>query len=284
MSDDEPVAYRVQPPVAVVTLDRPHYANSQNARMTYALDAAYRRAVEDPEVAVIVLRAEGKHFSAGHDIGSPGRDVDEAYPRVATHQWDHTATGGAERHFVREVEQFLGMCRRWREIPKPVVAAVQGACVAGGLALAWTCDLIVASDDAYFADPVLRMGVPGVEWFAHPFELTPRVAKELLMTGDRMPAARAHELGMVNKIVARHDLDDAALALAHRVAEMPRFGLALTKKVVNHAEDLMGLRDAIDTAFGYHHLAHAHNDLTSDDHLGGQTVASMKAPDSEEGS
>jgi enoyl-CoA hydratase len=274
---DEPdvVRYEVVGPVAYVTLARPGFSNAQNARMTYAIDDAYRRAVEDDSVAVIVLRGDGKHFSAGHDIGSPGRDVDLDYPRVATLQYRHDDKAGAERHYTREVEQFLGMCRRWREIPKPTIAAVRGACIAGGLMLAWTCDLIVAAESAFFADTVLRMGVPGVEWFAHPFVMPPRIAKEFIMTGDRMTAARAYELGMVNRVVPDADLDTEVAGLAARIAEMPRFGLALTKKSVNLAEDLQGLRDTIDATFHLHHLAHAHNELTSDDHLGGQTARSM---------
>jgi enoyl-CoA hydratase len=274
-AEPEVVRYSVDGAIASVTLARPGFSNAQNARMTYALDDAYRAATEDDAVKVIVLRGEGRHFSAGHDIGTPGRDVDLDYPRVATLQYRHVDKPGAERHYTREVEQFLGMCRRWREIPKPTIAAVGGACIAGGLMLAWTCDLIVAGESAFFADPVLRMGVPGVEWFAHPFVMPPRIAKEFLMTGARMPAQRAYELGMVNRVVPDDRLDDEAVALARSVAEMPRFGLALTKKAVNLAEDLQGLRATIDATFAIHHLAHAHNDLTTEDHLGGQTARSM---------
>jgi enoyl-CoA hydratase len=95
------------------------------------------------------------------------------------------------------------------------------------------------------------------------------------MTGDRMPASRAYELGMVNRVVPDDQLDAEVAGLAARIAEMPRFGLALTKKSVNLAEDLQGLRDAIDATFHLHHLAHAHNDLTTENHLGGQTARSM---------
>jgi enoyl-CoA hydratase len=274
-ADAEPVEYRTDGAVAHIALARPDVANAQNARMTYALDAAYRRATEDDAVAVIVLEGKGEHFSAGHDIGTPGRDVDVDYPRVASHQYAHVDKTGAERHYTRENEQFLAMCRRWREIPKPTIAAVRGACIAGGLMLAWTCDLIVASDNAFFADPVLRMGVPGVEWFAHPFVMPPRIAKEFLMTGDRMPAARAYELGMVNRVVADAELETEVDRLARHIAEMPRFGLALTKRSVNMAEDLQGLRAAIEGAYHVHHLAHAHNDLTTENHLGGQTARSI---------
>lgn len=274
-AEAEVVTYSVSGSIATVTLARPGFANAQNARMTYAIDDAYRRAVEDDAVKVVVLRGEGKHFSAGHDIGSPGRDVDEDYPREATLQYAHVDKPGAERHYTRENEQFLGMCRRWREIPKPTVASVRGACVSGGLMLAWTCDLIVASENAFFADAVIRMGVPGVEWFAHPFVMPPRIAKEFLMTGDRMSAARAYELGMINKVVPDAQLESATTSLAGRIAEMPRFGLALTKRAVNFAEDQQGLRDTIEGTYHMHHLAHAHNDLTTENHLGGLDAHAM---------
>src|SRR5699024_3624977 len=154
---------------------------------------------------------------------------------------------------------YLGMCRRWREMPKPTIASVQGACVAGGLMLAWVCDMIVAAEDAFFADPVLRMGIPGVEYFAHPWVLGPRQAKEFLFTGRRMGAQRAHEIGMVNQVVPRAELDTATRELAGEVAAMPTSGLSLAKQAVNRAEDLMGMHSGMDSSFALHHLAHAHN-------------------------
>ena len=272
----EPVVlYEVAGSVAVVTMNRPQFRNAQNARMTYALDAALMRAAADDGVKVIVLAGAGQHFSAGHDIGSPGRDIDKSFGRVATMWWEHEGRQGAEAWYVREQELYLGMCRRWRELPKPIIARVQGACVAGALMLAWICDLIIASEDAFFADPVLRMGVPGVEYFAHPFVMNPRLAREFLYTGDRMSAARAFEVGMINRVVPLADLDAVVMAVAERIADKPRFGLALVKRAINQAEDRMGLRDAIDAAYGLHHLAHAHNALTSEDHLKGQDARSM---------
>jgi enoyl-CoA hydratase len=262
-------------PVAFVTMNRPRYRNAQNAAMTHALDAAFTAAVADDGVAVIVLAGAGDHFSAGHDIGTPARDIHKDFPRVATQWWPHENKAGAEAIFVREAELYLGMCRRWRELPKPTIAMVQGACVAGGLMLAWICDLVIASDDAFFADPVLRMGIPGVEYFAHPFVMNPRLAKEFLFLGERMPAERAAQIGMINRVVPRARLADETLAVAERIAAMPRFGLALAKKAINQAEDRMGLRDAMDASYALHHLAHAHNTLTSDDHLAGQDAKSM---------
>ncbi len=84
--------------------------------------------------------------------------------------------------------------------------------------LAWVCDLIVASEDAFFQDPVVRMGIPGVEYFAHAFEMHPRIAKEFLLLGERMPAMRAYELGMVNRVVPREALEQQTLDIARRIA------------------------------------------------------------------
>ncbi|MFI5981134.1 enoyl-CoA hydratase [Streptomyces sp. NPDC051555] len=271
-----PVLYERRGPVAHVTMNRPRYRNAQNSAMTYALDAAFYRAADDPEVKAVVLAGAGEHFSAGHDIGTPGRDAHLPFERRAGLWWDHTGRAGAESRFARESEVYLGMCRRWRELPKPVIASVQGACVAGGLMLAWVCDLIVASEDAFFADPVVRMGIPGVEYFAHPWAMPPRIAKEFLYTGDRMPAGRAYEVGMVNRVVARAELAAETDRLARRIAEMPAFGLALTKRAVNQAEDLQGLHSGMDSVFGLHHLAHAHNAETAADSLGGMNIAAMK--------
>jgi enoyl-CoA hydratase len=271
----ELVLYEVQSGVATVTMHRPQYRNAQNAALTQALDAAFMRAANDDDVKVIILAGAGEHFSAGHDIGTPERDIHSSFPRVTTMYWEHENKKGAENIFVREQELYLGMCRRWRELPKPTIAMVQGACVAGALMLAWTCDLIIAADDAFFADPVLKMGIPGVEYFAHPFVMNPRLAKEFLFLGERISAERAHEIGMVNRVFARAQLTAETRSVAERIAEMPRFGLALAKKAINQAEDRMGLRDVMDATFALHHLAHAHNSLTSEDHLAGLNAKSM---------
>ncbi len=270
------VRYETRGRTAVITLNRPRYRNAQNSAVTYALDAAFTRAVNDDDVAVLVLAGEGDHFCAGHDIGTPGRDIDVSFERTAIMWWDHVGKQGADNRYAREMEVYLGMCRRWREIPKPLIAMVQGACIAGGLMLAWVCDLIVASDDAFFADPVVRMGIPGVEYFAHPWVLGPRFAKEMLFTGDRFDASRAYQLGMVSRVVPRAELAEVTLALADRIADMPAFGLALAKRAVNQCEDQMGMRNGMDSVFGLHHVAHAHNAETGTDSLAGMNARTMK--------
>jgi len=273
---DTPVRYDSEGAIAWITMNRPQFNNAQNSHMTYALDDAFRRAVDDDEIRVIVLAGEGKHFSAGHDIGTPGRDVHVPFERRLLFP-DHSNKSGAEFLYTREHEVYLGMCRRWRDIPKPTIAMIQGACVAGGLMLAWVCDLIVASDDAFFQDPVNRMGIPGVEYFAHGFELPPRIAKEFILLGERMPAQRAYELGMVNKIVPRAALQDAVRQMAQKLAAQPALGNWLTKQALNHVEDLRGKRTAMDAHYHMHHFAHAQNDLTSGNSLGGLDAKSMAA-------
>ena len=176
------------------------------------------------------------------------------------------------------------MCRRWRDIPKPTIAMVQGACIAGGLMLAWVCDLIVASDDAFFQDPVVpMMGIPGVEYFAHVHELNPRIAKEFLFLGERMPAQRAHQMGMINRVVPTQDLEATVYAMARKIAAQPRLGLSLTKTVINRVEELQGLRASMDMAFGYHHFAHAQSQVLGRGQLGGHDAKSMVQANKQDG-
>lgn len=273
---DEPVLYRADAGVAWITMNRPDFHNAQNSQMTYALDAAFQRAVSDDAIKVLVLAGSGKHFSAGHDIGTPGRDLHKTFERKHLLP-DHTNKPGAELLYTREQEVYLNMCRRWRDVPKPTIAMVQGACIAGGLMLAWVCDLIVASEDAYFQDPVQRMGIPGVEYFAHAFELPPRVAKEFLLLGERMSAQRAYGFGMVNRVVPREQLQAEVQSMADNLKQKGRLGLWLTKQAVNHVEELRGKRTAMDAVFHMHHFAHAQSDLTQGNPLGGQDAKSMAA-------
>jgi enoyl-CoA hydratase len=273
---DEPVLYAVKDAVAWITMNRPRYNNAQNGQMTYALDDAFNRAVQDDAVRCIVLAGEGKHFSAGHDIGTPGRDLHRQFDNrllIAP----HVNKPAAELLYTREQEQYVGMCKRWRDCPKPTVAMVQGACIAGGLMLAWVCDLIIASEDAFFQDPVVHMGIPGVEYFAHAYELPPRVAKEFLLLGERMPASRAYQFGMVNRIVPRERLREETESVAARLAAQPRLGAWLTKQAVNQVEELKGKSAAMTSVFHMHHFAHAQNDLVSGSSIAGLDARAMAA-------
>jgi len=267
--EENPVIYQKKDNIAFLTLNRTKYHNSQNSQMLYALDDAFLKATSDDGVKVIVLKANGKHFSAGHDIGTPGRDFHLGRDDRRSMNYNHDNKPGAEKAYVREQEVYLEFCRRWRAVPKPTIAQVQGGCIAGGLMLAWVCDLIIASDHSFFQYPVVQMGFPGVEYFAHPFELNIRLAKEFLLLGERWTAERVLSAGMINKIVPRSELDQATVDWAKKISQQPRLAMALTKQACNHIEDLQGKRSGMDMVFGYHHFAHANNTIVKGDYIAG---------------
>jgi enoyl-CoA hydratase len=254
----EPQTIRYEMPskgVARITLARPEARNAQDKRMTYELNDAFDRAARDDEVKVIVLAADGPHFSSGHDL----RDRTAITEFEPVSNWGGFAKQGAEGHMALEEEIYLGMCWRWRNLPKPTVAQVHGKTIAGGLMLIWVCDLIVASDDATFSDPVVAFGVNGVEYFAHPWEVGVRKAKEMLFTGDAVTAEEARSLGMVNHVVPREELEKFTLELAEKIAERPSMGLRLAKQSVNQMQDGQGLWPALQAAMSLQQLGHSHN-------------------------
>jgi enoyl-CoA hydratase len=241
--------------VAVVTLDRPESRNAQNKRMTYEMNTAFDDASRRNDVKVIVLQAEGPHFSSGHDLRD--RESHREFDLVSTH--GGYGREGQEGHMAWEEEVYFQMCWRWRNLPKPLLAAAQGKTIAGGLMLLWVADVIIAAEDALFSDPVVGMGVNGVEYFAHPWELGARKAKELLFTGDWVTAADAQRLGMVNHVVPADELRSFTMAMAARIATKPSFALKLAKESVNQTLDAQGQFTALRAAFSLQHLGHAHN-------------------------
>ena len=255
------VTYRVEnhgsEGVAVISLHRDEKRNAQNNQMTYELNHCFDSAARDDGVKVIILRAEGKHFSSGHDLRdkSDGRDFDPVFPQSAF------SGEGQEGMMAHEEEVYFNMCWRWRNIPKPVIAAAQGKTIAGGLMLLWVADIIIAADDATFSDPVVAFGVNGVEYFGHPWELGARKAKEILFTGDSITSQEAHSLGMVNQVVAASELDSATFEMAQRIARRPGFALKLAKESVNQALEAQGQYTAMKAAFSLQHLGHANNRL-----------------------
>jgi enoyl-CoA hydratase/carnithine racemase len=242
------IEYALEDRVAVITLDRPEARNAQNNAFLVELDAAWMRASADEAVRVIVVRAEGPHFSAGHDLkdyhaDAYGGDGTEAKKDLAVaYRW--------------EAERFWDACRRWSEVPKPSIAAVHGACIGAGLMLCWPCDLIVAAEDAWFSDPVVRLGANGIEYHAHAWEFGARKAKELLFTGRALSAQDAAAVGMVNRVVPRERLLDETLELAGEIATMDPFGLAQAKRSVNLALDIGGRQAALQANFDVHWTTH----------------------------
>tara|TARA_R110002072_G_scaffold12295_4_gene53583 strand:- start:17528 stop:18367 length:840 start_codon:yes stop_codon:yes gene_type:complete len=241
--------------VARIVLDRADARNAQDKAMLYELNDAFDRAAQDNEVKVIVLAAEGPHFSSGHDLRD-GSTMDEFKP---VSNWGGFDLPGSEGYMAIEQEIYLGLCWRWRNLPKPTIAEVQGKVIAGGLMLVWVCDLIVAADDAAFSDPVVAFGVNGVEYFAHPWEVGVRKAKEMLFTGEAISAAEAMQLGMVNHVVPAIELKDRTRQMAEHIAKRPSMGLKLAKQSVNQMQDAQGLWTALQSAMSLQQLGHANN-------------------------
>lgn len=250
----EQIRYDVPAPgVARITLARPDTRNAQDYLMLHELDDAFQRATTDDDVKVIVLAADGPHFSSGHDLRNTqtGSDFE---PHCMTGGY---AKPGQEGSMANEEEFYLGMCWRWRNVPKPTIAQVQGKVIAGGLMLVWPMDLIVASDDATFSDPTVALAVNGHEYHSHTWEVGARKAKEMLFRGTPLSAEECRQLGMINHVVQRDALEEFTLGLASEIALMPSFGLKLAKMSVNGALEAQGQYNALRHAFALHQTAHA---------------------------
>lgn len=253
-----------EPGIGRIWLNRPEARNAQNMQMLFELNDAFDAMVSDDDVKVIILAARGPHFSAGHDLREPngGEDFRRTRERVGT--WAGGTNDGAEAYYMKEKEVYEGFCRRWRDLSKPTIASVHGKSIAGGLMLIWPMDFVIAAADATFQDNTLYMGVPGVEWFAHVWELGIRKAKEFLLTGQPITAAQAEAAGMVNRVVPGESLEAETLAFARTIADKPSFGLKLGKDMINAAFAAQGFDNVQRNAFNAHHLAHTHYRLSQD--------------------
>lgn len=248
--------------IARVWLNRPEAHNAQNRTLLVQLDEAFARAEADDEVRVVILAARGRNFSAGHDLGSEAA-LAERKPGPGQHPtfrgYGATRDAVAEKTLLQEWHFYFQNTCRWRDLRKITIAQVQGNAISAGLMLIWACDLIVAADNAKFSDVVgVRMGMPGVEYYAHPWEFGPRKAKELLLTGDSLDADEAYRLGMVSKVFPVDELDEKTLEFARRIAERSTMAALLIKDSVNAASDAMGFTEALRHAFHVHELGHAH--------------------------
>lgn len=242
------------PGISRIVMNRPGRANAQNNDLLYALDKALTAASRDPAVKVIILAGEGRHFSAGHDLAEFDPSLSSVQPIGV---WGGFGEPAMEGYMAFEEEAYFGLCWRWRNIPKPLVAEVQGKVIAGGLMLVWICDLVVAAEDAVFADPVVAAGFNGVEYFAHPWEVGVRKAKEMLFTGRGLTARAAERAGMVNAVVPPDRLTAETLEMARLIAAKPAMGLRLAKMAVNQVQDEQGFYSALRSVMALQHLSHA---------------------------
>jgi len=266
------IRYEVDGPVATITLARPDAANAQNSQMIVELDEAFDRADADDTVRVVVLAADGKHFSAGHDLKE----------LLAGEEHWAAMRDTPEGKLRHEQVMYFDKLVKIRDFRKVTIAAVQGACSAAGLMLASMCDLIVAADDARFSNPVLRMSGVGVELLVEPWELGPRKAKEFLFCASTFSAEEAERYGLVNRVVARAELADAARALAEQVALVPPLTAEAVKASINNMVDLMGQRESWRYHFALHQFVS--NTPTALERVEARKAGGMDAVKKEQGS
>ena len=263
MPDDELILYETlaEGQVVRIMLNRPEARNAQNRGMLVELNDAFLRAEADDDVRVVILGGSGPMFSSGHDMGSKVSAAEYA-PGPAQHPTRKINGGtrkGAEALMLQEWHYFFENTRRWRNLRKITIGQAHGDVYAAALMLLWACDLIVCADNTRFADVVgARLGMCGVEYFAHPWEFGPRKAKELLLTGDAIEAEEAHSLGMISKIFPADELQDRTLEFALRIAKLPTMSALLIKEAVNQTVDNMGFYNSLNACFTLHELNHSH--------------------------
>jgi enoyl-CoA hydratase len=257
VSNDRIRLERPDPQVARIVLSRPDTRNAQDHQMLYEIDRAFHAVLLDDGVKVVILAADGPHFSSGHDLRERTNGLGGEFDPVV--QSGGHGEPGVAGMYAGEEEYYVGLHWRWRNLSKPTIAQVQGMAIAGGLMLVWPMDLIVASEDAMFSDPVVAFGLPGHEYFLHAWEFGPRKAKELLFTGDALTAEQCRQLGMVNHVVPRNELESFTLELAKRIATRPAIGLKLAKQAINFSLDVQGQQQALTGTLAMHHVGHAHN-------------------------
>ncbi len=216
-------------PVRRLTMNRPKALNALSGELIGALSRALDAAAADPSVRVVILKGAGRAFCAGYDLNE-----DAGAEKKDSVGWHEEL-----KHSTDEMMKFF-------DFSKPVIAQVHSYCLAGGCDLMMICDLTVCSEDARFGEPEIRFG-SGVVTMVMPWVLGVRKAKELLFTGeDRIDAAEALRIGLVNKVVPTEELEGATLALAEEIAKNDPFAVSMQKKAINKAWEAAGFREAID--------------------------------------
>ena len=237
--DYEQIHYEVVERVARLTLNRPLYRNAQSRRLLEELDHAFVAAVADADVRVIVLRGEGEHFSAGHDLGTPEELADRE---------ERPIEEGVRGHYQRTWEQNVYYGLRWRELGKPTIAAVQGYCIFGGWIIASAMDVIFAAEDAKFL-------ASNFQYFSVPWDLGVRKAKEMLFESRFLSGREAMELGLVNRVAPAAELETVVMDYASRVAENDPFQLRMIKLACNQMQDGQGFTSHIRGAHAMYMLS-----------------------------
>lgn len=226
------VALDVSESVASITLNRPDKLNAINRAMLEELEQALDTAEADDRVRAIVLRGEGRAFSAGFDLDSAAFD------------------GGNFDAIREELTRDFNVIMRFWDCRKPTVAAVHGYCLGSSMEISAVCDVTVAADDCRFGAPEVRYG-SGIVCLVLPWIVGLKNAKELLLTGGNIDAARAVSIGLVNRVVPAHELRPAAEAIARDIAANDAEAVRLTREAINRGFETAGLRRALAQALEY---------------------------------
>jgi enoyl-CoA hydratase len=218
-------------PVARLTLNRPERANALNAVMLDEIGRALDGVERDESLRALIVRGAGAAFSSGFDL----KEQMERHP-AGVQQW---------RTILRH--DFDTIMRFWH-FPLPTIATVRGPCLAGACELALACDITIASDDAFFGEPELKFGA-GIVAMLLPWIAGPKIAKEIILLGeDRIPAARAREIGMVNRVVSAGELEQVGLAMANHIAAIDPNLVKATKRAINRAFEAQNMLEALEEA------------------------------------
>ena len=254
--------------IARIMLDRVDARNAQNRGMLVELDDAFLRAEADDTVRVVIFGGNGPMFSSGHDMGTPlslgerARGPDQ-HPSFGINGGTRQ---GPEKLMLQEWHYFFQNTLRWRNLRKITIAQVHGSVYSAGLMLAWACDLIVAAEGTIFADVVgTRLGMCGIEYFAHPWEFGARKTKELMLTSDSIDVEECYRLGMVSKIFPADELSERTVEFARRICKIPTMAALLVKESVNQTMDNQGFYNSLQACFTMHELNHAHWGVVHED-------------------
>jgi enoyl-CoA hydratase len=225
------IIYEIADGIARVTINRPEVMNAISKDVFDEMGDAFSQAAEDDEVKVIVVAGAGDNFCSGHDLGSKEvKEAEKESPRP-DNPWG----------MVKHSETYMwNFAMNLRNLGKPTIAMVQGYCIMGGLKLATSCDIIIASEDAKFADRAVRWGGTNIQYTTFFWDIGPRKAKEYLWTGDFIDGTEAWRLGLANRVVPRESLEEETINLAKRIALNEPLALRLSKAAVNNAVDIMG--------------------------------------------
>ena len=221
------ILYEVAENIATITLNRPKRLNAMNAEVKRQIKAAIAEATADKDVRVIVLTGTGKAFSAGNDMQSNY----ESSPQTMS-DWRTRLQG--------EIQ----FCLTFWDCPKPVIAAVNGFCLASASEMAMACDITIAAESAVFGEPEVRQA-SGPPMLLAPWIMGPKRAKEMLLTGNMVSARTAEKYGMVNHVVPDKKLMEFTYRMARKIAAIDPFAINISKHTINRAFDIMGFKTAL---------------------------------------